>query len=133
MARFSKDHATRSISVGPAIAAGTPFENSGKTPANGGGATGAGDEFVYVPETGPGFEYPVNVAWDITGPTGGTLTAFTAILEFSDDGTNWFQVDTTSAAGRKVVSNQVPRMMRINITVFTVASGTPILTGGITV
>lgn len=134
--RWSKDHAARSISIGPAIAAGTPFENAGTTPKNPGTATGAGDEFVYVPETGPGFEYPPQVAWDVTF-TGGTFTALVVVLEASDDGTNWFQLDTNNATGaagyRRVVSNTLARMLRLNITTFTAASGSPVVTGGISI
>jgi hypothetical protein len=135
LSRLSKDHSARSISIGPAIAAGTTFENAGRTPANNGGGAGAGDEFAYVPETGPGFEYPPQVAWDVTF-TGGTFTALVVNLEASDDGVNWFQLDTnnavTAAGYRRVVSNTLARLLRLNITTFTSASGTPIVTGGIT-
>lgn len=133
LTRYSKDHAQRSITIGPALGASSPNENANKTPANPGNATGAGDEFAYVPETGPGFEYPVNVAWDWS-VSGGTLTAITIVLQFSDDGVNWFTADTDSTVtgNRKVVSNQVPRFMRGNIAVFTVATGSPVVTMGIT-
>lgn len=130
--RFSKDHAQRSISVGPTLG-NTTNENANRTPLNPGTTTGPGDEFLYVPEAGPGYEYPVNVAWDYSF-TGGTFTALVVIIEFSDDGVNWFQVDTSSAtsATRKVITNQVPRFMRANVTTFTVATGSPVLTVGLT-
>lgn len=132
MARFSKDHSNRSISIGPAIPASSPLENSNTTPANPGTRTGAGDEFAYVPETGPGYEYPVNVAWDVL-VSGGTFTTLAVSLEFSDDGTTWFSVDTATGQGRRVVSNQVPRFMRANITTFVTATGSPQVVVGITV
>jgi hypothetical protein len=121
------------VSIGPAIPATSPLENSARTPANPGTATGAGDEFVYIPETGPGYEFPVNIAWDVTF-TGGTFTTLSVILEGSDDGVNWFTISTAplTAAGRQVVSNTVPRMMRANIQTFTVASGSPVVVVGIT-
>lgn len=133
LARYSKDHAQRSISIGPAIPASSPNENANRTPANNGTVTGAGDEFAYVPETGPGFEYPVNVAWDVS-VSGGTLSALVVALELSDDGLNWTSVDTNNSVtgGRKVVSNTVPRFMRANITTFTQATGTPVVLVGIT-
>jgi hypothetical protein len=129
MSRYSKDHSFASISIGPAIAAGLPNENSGRTPANAGTGTGAGDEFGYVPETGPGFEYPPQIAYDVL-IAGGTFTALTVLLEASDDGVNWFTLDTNSTAtgGRKVVQNTLAKYLRANITVFTANTGSPVVT-----
>lgn len=129
MSRYSKDHSFASISIGPTLAAGLPNENTGLTPANPGTATGAGDEFAYVPETGPGFEYPPQVAWSVT-VAGGTMTALTVNLEASDDGVNWFTLDTnnTATGGRRVVSNTLAKLLRANIATFTANAGSPVVT-----
>jgi len=133
MARYSKDHGARSISIGPAIAAGQPNENANTTPRNNGTATGPGDEFGVVAEYGMGYAFPFNIGWDIA-ISGGTMTALTVALEASDDGVNWFQLDTNNSAtgGRKVVANTIARFLRANITTFTANTGTPVVTVGIT-
>jgi hypothetical protein len=131
---MSKDRGTRSLSISPAIAAGQPRENAGRIPVNAGTSTGPGDEFGYLPSPGQGFQYPVQVAWDVT-VSGGTLSALTVALEVSDDGTNWFQLDSQNSVtgGRKVVQNTVGgKILRANITTYTVATGTPVVTVGIT-
>lgn len=133
MSVYSKDHSRRSISIGPAIPATSPAENANTTPKNPGSATGPGDEFAYIPEQGPGYQFPVDIAWDVTF-TGGTFTTLSVILEASDDeGANWFTISSAplTAAGRQVISNTLARRLRGNIQTYTVASGTPIVTVGI--
>lgn len=134
MAVYSKDHSSRSISIGPAIPATSPKENAGRTPLNPGNATGPGDEFVYVPEQGPGFQFNAQIAWDVTF-TGGTFTTLSVILEASDDdGANWFTISSAplTAAGRQVIANTLGRRLRANISTYSVATGTPIVVVGIT-
>lgn len=133
MSRWSKDRGRTSISIGPAIAATSPAENAGKTPANAGTGTGAGDEFLYIPGEGQSFQYPVNIAWNVT-ISGGTMTALTVNLEVSDDGTNWSTLDTQNSAtgGRKVVANTVVQYVRANIATFTANTGSPVVTVTIT-
>ena len=134
MARYGKDRGQRAISIGPAIAAGQPNENANTTPKNSGQATGPGDEFAYIPGGGNAFQYPPQVAWDVE-VSGGVLTALTVALEASDDGVNFFQLDTqnSTTGGRKVVQNTIGRIFRGNITTYTVTSGTPVVTVGITI
>jgi hypothetical protein len=136
LASYSKDHGARSISIGPAIAATSVKENANTTPKNSGAATGAGDDFAYIPEAGPGYEYPPQVAWDVRNTGTGTFTTLVVNLEVSDDdGTTWYTLDTnnsTTLPYRKVVANTVGRRFRLNIGTFTVATGSPVLEGGIT-
>ena len=129
MSRYSKDRSTRSISIGPAIAAGQPNENANRTPANNGTVTGAGDEFVYVPGPGQSFQFPVAISWDFTF-SGGTFTALAIAIEASNDGVTWTSIDTdnTAVAKLKSIPNAEFKMFRANITTFTVASGSPVVT-----
>jgi len=133
MARYSKDRSTRSISIGPAIAKGQPGENAGTTPTNAGTGTGAGDEFVYAPGPGQSFQFPVAISWDFTF-SGGTFTALTIVIEASNDGGTWTQIDTdnTGVAKAKSIANAEFKMFRANITTFTVATGAPVVTVSLT-
>lgn len=133
MARFSKDRSTRSISIGPAIPAGQPNENANRTPLNPGTATGAGDEFSYVPGPGQSFQFPVAVSWDFSF-TGGTFTALTVVIEASNDGVNWTQIDSdnTGLGKAKSIANAEFKIFRANITTFTVSGGAPVVTVGLT-
>jgi len=134
MARYSKDHGARSISIGPAIAASSGLENANTTPANNGTGTGAGDEFGYVGEPGPGYQFPNQVAWDVVVGGTGSLSALTVLLEDSDDGVNWNTLDTNAnvTSSRRVIASTLARLLRARISLFTAASGSPVVTVGIT-
>jgi len=133
MSRYSKDRSTRSISIGPAIAAGQPNENANRTPANNGTVTGAGDEFVYVPGPGQSFQFPVAISWDFSF-SGGTLTALVVTIEASNDGVTWTVIDTdnTVVGKAKSIANAEFKMFRANITTFTASGGTPVVTVSLT-
>ena len=139
MARFAKDRGSSSISIGPAIPATSVKENAGRTPANPGNTTGAGDEFVVVGQHGSGFKLPANVEWDYS-MSGGTLTALTITLEASNDadegGTaHWYTLDTgsvtTTAGESRNVSGVSYKCYRLNITTFTPNTGSPVIVGRI--
>lgn len=134
MARYGKDRGGRSISISAAIPKTSPKENSGTTPANSGSATGPGDEFVVVGAYESGCKLPSNLTWDYS-MSGGTLTAFTITLEGSTDGVSWYTLDTgtvtTTAGESRNVSGLSYQMYRLNITVRTVNTGTPVTTGTI--
>lgn len=138
MARYGKDRGARSISIGPAIPSTSPKENAGTTPKNSGVQTGAGDEFAYIPST---TQYPLAVAWDVT-VSGGTLSALLVNLEVTDDDTSaapiWSTLDSNNVVtgGRQIATstahpNDLARLIRANIATYTVASGTPVVTVGI--
>lgn len=133
MARYSKDRSTRSISIGPAIAAGQPNENANTTPRNNGTATGPGDEFSYVPGPGQSFQFPVAITWDFSF-SGGTFTALTVAIEASNDGINWTQIDTdnTGTGKAKAIPNAEFKLFRANITTFTASGGAPVVTVALT-
>ena len=133
MSRYSKDRSTRSISIGPAIAAGQPNENSNTTPKNPGTTQGAGDEFVYAPGPGQSFQFPVAISWDFTF-SGGTLTALVVTIEASNDGVTWTVIDTdnTVVGKAKSIANAEFKMFRANITTFTVNTGSPVVTVALT-
>lgn len=133
MARYSKDRSTRSISIGPALPVTYAGENAGRTPANPGNTTGPGDEFAYVPGYGHAFQFPVNISWDFNF-TGGTFTTLAIVIEVSNDGVNWSSIGSADSTGvGKAISVAVAgfRLFRANITTYSVASGTPIVTVGL--
>jgi|SRR5581483_1511449 len=135
MAVYVKDKSSRSISIGPTIPATSPKENANTTPRNSGAATGAGDEFIYIPHIGQGYQYPVDIAWDVVVSAGGTLAALVVNLEVSDDdGTTWSTLDSNASptGGRRVVSNTLAKRLRANIATFTINAGLPVVTVGIT-
>jgi methyl coenzyme M reductase beta subunit len=89
--------------------------------------TGAGDSFGFLPFLGGGI--PGTYSWDII-ITGGP-SAVTVNLEGSDDGTNWFTVDTstsTSSALRHVVDKPV-RFLRANLATLTGGSSPTVSVG----
>lgn len=133
MSRYSKDRGARSVSIGAVIASNSPLENAGTSPANLGKATGAGDEFLYIPGPGQSFQYPPNLSWDVV--VGAAMTALTVLLEGSDDGVNWQTVDTntSTSSSARAVANPGFRMYRANITVYTPTAGTPQITVGISI
>lgn len=132
MARFSKDRSAFSISIGPAIPAGQPNENAGRTPLNPGTTTGPGDEFGYVPGPGQAYQFPINVAWEFSF-TGGTLTALVVNIEASNDGVTWTQIDTdnTVIGKSKTIANAPYKFFRANIGTFTTNTGAPVVTVGL--
>ncbi len=142
MPRYSKDRASRSLSIGPKLPLTSPKENAGvpcsndgsATGGSGGDGTGAGDEFLYIPGVGQAFQMPPNMSWDVV-ITGGTMTALTVLLEGSDDGANWTTIDTNTVVtgGTRVVANPGYQIYRARITVWTKNASAPVVSVGITI
>lgn len=92
-------------------------------------ANGAGDEFGFPPYA-RGL-LPFKFSWQVI-VSGGTYTARSVILEASLDGTNWYTVDTSSAAGSELrhVIDKPARYLRANKVSSTTGTGTPVVTVG---
>lgn len=135
MARYSKDHSRRSISIGGAISSSSPLENANTTPANNGTVTGAGDEFAYVAGVGKAYSYPPNITWDVRVRGSGSFTSFTVNFQASTNGSDWDTIDTsTNVNGEsRTVQNQAYSFFRGNIGALVVSSGSPSIEVGISI
>lgn len=124
---YAAERGRRFISIGPT-------GSFAQTPPNTGSATGAGNSVAYVADARP-FRLPTGATWDIVVGGTGSLSALSVALEISvDNGTTWRTLDTsTNTTGEtRPVTYAAIAALRAKINTYTAASGTPVVTVGIT-
>ncbi len=89
-----------------------------------------GDEFAILPYVHG--EMPYTFAWQISVLNGGTFTSIQVDLQGSLDGTNWYQLDSsTNVAGEmRSITGKKAKYIRAKVVARVVAAGAPYLLVG---